>query len=509
MNLIPACNRGHLLEKWFPNGINTQFSYNDDGSLKQIRNRRGYSDTNLVSQHDYTYDGFGNRITHTENINGSKINWAYAYDDLMRVVGVNQLNATGVPIPAQAETDSYDLLNNRTSRVVGSQSTYYQYDATNQLIASHSGTATGPLSAAFVYDPNGSLTQQCQGGSVTATATSCNGPSITNTVYDPLNRITQVTQTGQPAQTYAYDDQDRRVQRTNAGGLPVDYLYQGQDVLMEYANGWTAATGFITHGAAIDIPLIWQPAASDTTGPRYFHQDGLNSVIATSTITGVNATQRYDAWGNRTAGSGQIPMYGYTGREQDGLGYTYYRARYYDPSVGRFTQRDPIELGGGINLYAYVGGNPVNGIDPFGLDIMIITGGVRDDSLNIFGHVGSAVQGYGMASYGNDTPLGSSVSSYLTSQSAVRAQQVTIIPTTEQQDALARTFINQHPANNDVGLLDNCAVRTNQLLNATGVATNGVPFPGGLARDVQSIPGAKTYFIPQNGQIPQELLNGF
>jgi RHS repeat-associated protein len=108
------------------------------------------------------------------------------------------------------------------------------------------------------------------------------------------------------------------------------------------------------------------------SGPRqllaqYFHQDGLGSVVAVSDQTGTaTGTQRFDAWGNILASTGTIPQYGYTGREPDETGLVYYRARYYDPTIGRFTQRDPIGLQGGINQYAYVGGNPVNFADPFG-----------------------------------------------------------------------------------------------------------------------------------------------
>ncbi len=189
---------------------------------------------------------------------------------------------------------------------------------------------------------------------------------------------------------------------------------------------------------------------------------------------------------------------------ESGLYYNYFRD--YDPQTGRYIESDPIGLAAGVNIYAYVAGNPLNYIDPFGLDLMVITGGMRE-ATNPFGHTGAAIQGYGMASYGNNTELGSSVLDYLNSQSQLRDQQVTIIHTSPFQDLLAESFVKKHPGKNSVTRVDNCAVRTNQLLDAAGIPMSGNMFPGGLAREVASLPGTTTYYIPQNGTIPQALLN--
>ncbi len=118
------------------------------------------------------------------------------------------------------------------------------------------------------------------------------------------------------------------------------------------------------HGPRIDTPIIRVNQAGERA---YYHQDGLGSVVAvTDQNSQAQGTARYDAWGNVTRQTGGLPQYGYTGREPDGTGLIYARARYYDPAVGRFTQRDPIGLAGGTNLYAYAGGNPTNFTDPLG-----------------------------------------------------------------------------------------------------------------------------------------------
>ena len=83
------------------------------------------------------------------------------------------------------------------------------------------------------------------------------------------------------------------------------------------------------------------------------------------------ATYSYDAWGNGTASgpaAGIAQPFRFTGREWDAdSGLYYYRARYYDPSIGRFISRDPLGSDGSANLYVYTENNPTNRVDPTGL----------------------------------------------------------------------------------------------------------------------------------------------
>ena len=106
----------------------------------------------------------------------------------------------------------------------------------------------------------------------------------------------------------------------------------------------------------------------------YYHADALGTVTSLSNSAGALAqTYTFDSYGKQTASSGSVTNpFQYTGREFDSeTGLYYYRARYYDSTVGRFLSEDPTTFISGINFYGYVNNNPLVGVDPWGLSILI------------------------------------------------------------------------------------------------------------------------------------------
>ncbi|MBC7994368.1 MAG: type IV secretion protein Rhs, partial [Rhizobacter sp.] len=335
---------GRMTDKWLAGAagglVSARYGYHADNTLASLSNLVGAT---IVSSHTYGYDTLGNRSTHTERIGATTVNYVYGYDALNRLSSVD--NGTA----AQLESFGYDPLGNRTRRQTGSAAAIHAlYDAANQLTELHSGSTTGPLLASLGYDDAGNLVSRSDTGLALA--------------YDALNRLNQATLGGQVSQ-YAYDDQGRRVQKT-VGGNSTQFLYDGLHVVAEYGAGWGTPASQYVHGEVIDSNLIRIPASGSS---QYLHQDGLMSVVAVTNSAGsTDASQRFDAWGQRIASSGLVGRYGFTGREPDETGLVYHRARYLDPSLGRFTQRDPVGVNGGLHAYAYVGNSPQNATDPSG-----------------------------------------------------------------------------------------------------------------------------------------------
>jgi RHS repeat-associated protein len=157
--------------------------------------------------------------------------------------------------------------------------------------------------------------------------------------------------------------QDRSLAWSETMLGPTIYLYSGLS-LVEELDGSGNILARYTQGRTIDEPLA--ELRSGTTS--YYEQDGVNSVSSLSNAAGALAnTYSYDSFGKATSTGTLTNPFQYTGREFDSeTGIYYYRARYFDPSAGRFLSEDPARLRGGVNFYAYTRNRPVLLTDPSG-----------------------------------------------------------------------------------------------------------------------------------------------
>ena len=323
-------------------GTNTYSnSYINANPLVQSLTRPNGSITN------YSYDAL-NRLTELSNKNSSAgiINkYVYAYNS--QDVRSSETITNGNPITSfQNELITYD------------------YNNVSQLLSS-----TNP-SKAFTYDADGNMTQGYTPEGYMFTA-----------VYDAENRLKSVEYTG-------------------SGGVvhKTEYLYSGNDFLAEskkYENGvLTSDTRFIRDGL---LTLQERNASNNVIRENVWGSDigsGIGGLLnlrqggqdysylydgkgnVTALIDGsqaADATYTYDVFGNLIVKIGSLnqPVQFSTKTYDEKTGLLYYGYRFYSPMMGRWITRDPLGETGGINLYGFVGNNPINSLDTLGLISMM------------------------------------------------------------------------------------------------------------------------------------------
>jgi RHS repeat-associated protein len=259
----------------------------------------------------------------------------YGYDQIYELLSATQGGTT-------TESYTYDPVGNRLSSLELSP---YQYNASNEL--------TQTPNALYAQDANGNTTIKTDStGSTTYT-------------WDYENRLTSVTLPGTGGiVTFKYDPFGRRIEKISSSATSI-FAYDGPS-LIETVNSTGGIVARYMQGQNIDEPLAMQRG----TTTDYYEADGLGSITSLTNPTGAVAqSYTYDSFGNQTNSTGTLRNYfRYTAREFDTeTNLYYYRARYYDPTSGRFLSEDPINFVGGINFYAYVKNNVPNTFDPLGL----------------------------------------------------------------------------------------------------------------------------------------------
>lgn len=347
------------------------------------------SETTPQGSISYSYDNANRR--QTMQVAGQP-QVSYTWDNANRLTGITQ-GSSSVGI-------NYDNANRRTSLTLPNGVTVaYGVDSDSRITGLTYIAGSSQLgNLSYGYDADGRVTSK--GGTLAATnlpnsvtgntfnadngMTSFGGTSLSydangnltsdgmNTyTWDARNHLTAIS--GPASSSFTYDAFERRANKGIAG-VSTQFVYDGLNVVQEQ-NSMTGVANLLT-GLRVDEYFTRTDTATST-----FLSDAVGSTIGMVGSAGTIATNyTYQPFGASTiGGSGNGNSYEFTGRENDGNGVYFYRARYYSSTFGRFIAQDPIGLSRNIarstkylndryaNPYVYAANDPIAAIDPLGL----------------------------------------------------------------------------------------------------------------------------------------------
>ncbi|HEV8400962.1 MAG TPA: RHS repeat-associated core domain-containing protein [Gemmatimonadales bacterium] len=293
----------------------------------------------------------------------------FYYDSLGRITTVGDYTSGSESVCSGTEENGWSCINPG-----GGTLTSYDYDAAgNRTDLGTTVYSTGNRITSFAYaswtfqhDLDGNVTVKDKAGAGGDVHYYWSADGLLDSVVAGTTRI-----------AYAYDPQGRLVRKRRNGVDQSFFLWDGAQLLAELDGTGQKRIGEYAYYPGVDRPLALITGDTAPTLTRYYRQDAFSNVVAVFKDTTLKQTIGYDAWGAQSVWSAAV---GDTNRlrwkgllwEGDSTRLIYMRARWYDPSIGRFFSEDPIGLTGGINKYVFAGDDPLGGRDPSGLGLVMI-----------------------------------------------------------------------------------------------------------------------------------------
>ncbi len=341
--------------------------------------------SNDGNSHTRTFEPNRNLITGVENLHGANLvsSFTYTNDELGRRTERIDLTPT---LPSVTNTFGYNIRSEVIEALMGQDTYGYNYDPIGNRLASIFNTHTNTYAANElnqyveidnadliepVYDADGNMTEY---GDWTFT-------------WDGEHRLTEIVK-GATRLVFNYDYMSRRIRKRVYDDLTPtldrSYIYDGWNVLLEIDLMQTTpeiARGYIwgldlsqsLQGAGGVGGLLLVTTDDGQTTAHYAPAYDANGNITeyTDTNGSIVAHYEYDSFGNITTQTGpladEFPHRFSTKYTDDETGLVYYGYRYYNPELGRWINRDPIEEEGGIHIYRFNSNDGLNFVDLLGL----------------------------------------------------------------------------------------------------------------------------------------------
>lgn len=361
-------------------GRNTQVEFDAVGNATRLQ-WPAYTDGASPYFVTYQYDTLNRMTDVLENGSSANLLAHYDWDSLSRQTMITYGDGT---TDTYAQYDAGDNLHTLTQTFAGTNNSvtfsydWYSNHQRKSLAIDNNAFQYVPNTAAVTYAPADANNRYIDSTNVAGgqtTYTYDGNQNLTfdgaNTLtYDVENRLIQAQNGAWGTSQYLYDPLGNRKQK-QVSGVVTEFVLAGAQEIADYdcTNDVCLPRTLTVRGVG-GLPLAQIVPAGDASQQEniaYYHHDALGSTVA-ATIPGVDGaaeTYTYGEFGESAGGS--LP-YQFAGYHYDGeTGLYYVRARYYSPTLGRFLQTDPVGIMGGTNLYAYVGDDPLNAIDPLGL----------------------------------------------------------------------------------------------------------------------------------------------